>query len=808
VDDKLPAENRPTGLVFGDSVRLADALPFIAALSPSTVAHVCSETGDLGDCQLSDLKLGQIQAAVGLQQFAQVLAEAALTDSALEAALNPIAPPVCPLVALIPSLRLLQRELIPTGLSTRTCNALRRSGIWDWGKLAELSLGNIRELRNVGMTSITEVFAFSIEFGLRSLLAAGELPASGVDAEAFRGTPDDITEFFRNSEWGDQSDSRVAADGTPAQSPTMVLDGSVVTYLKVIAAWGAMEQEADSLADSLAKAVNADDTAPAAVKNALAHLLSVDARSFASDYLRQFDADAAADECLGGVRDAFDILFARELAVAERTTLGDIADGRGVSRERVRQIESERIVTLKKCVHLEENQVLLRAASRLHQELGDACPLQSALELHPDLTSNHPADLASPTLRRLRLLLWLAGPYKVADGRLVRGNTAEVVQRTTASLDQITHDNAVPLPDAIRAVTEAGVAERFARWWLGELDGFRILEGEVVRWKGTLLDKAEVVLRRKGAPMTADELTQEIGSSGSAGFASRLYDDARFVRTGVRNVGLREWGLEEYTTVQDAMTREVERQGGEATVDHLVAVLPQRFQVSESSVRMYAAQNLAFVRTPRGTVRLRTAADPMPESRSIELSKRCFRLEDGWAFRVTISSDVMRGSGSPASPGFVSHCGVNGLGSVTLQSPSGPVTIGRSASQNWIGSLRQAAIDLDGEVGDYLFVELTGSNQLRFRLVRSRELADVTPPERLALEVGARLDAWSGDVLDAVCHAVGLPAGEAQSPLRDVTLRLQARGDGDLVDMLERSVKPAQDDASLLELMTYVLGRG
>jgi hypothetical protein len=785
-----------------EGISVATALPFVALLSHATLSHLSENLGGLDDPEsLPSMQLECIAERFGLERFAVAVASASLADPALAPTLEPRNPPRHPLGVLIPSMSLLKTELLPAHFSRRIYNAFRRSGVQDWPKLASLSLGNVNELRNVGVTSVTEVFAACIQFGIEALLKYREVPPA-VAASDDPVPVDDGSKLLRAAESGDQK--------VPEQANSTVLlqsaDLAIIDDLKLIAAWAGQERHSASLIEALSELSAVPEELPELVKGAVARLSKVETRSFGARHTRPFDVDAAADECLNRVCDAFDLLFPRELALANRLTLGELGERRGISRERVRQIELERVTMLKRSIRTSDNEVLQRSAQRLGDTLGDAYPVDAADELHPDLLSNEEQELRDPALRRLRLLLWLAGPYCLANGWLVRGDIQHVVLRTTAALDRMTGDGPVPVIDAIHAVSEAGVAEKFASRWLAELDGFRVQDDELVRWRGTLLDKAEMVLQLRGAPMSAEDIAGEIGNTSSArGLSYRLYEDARFMRSGVRHIALRRWGLEEYVGVQDAMQREIEHQGGEATVNHLVSVLTEKFQVAEASVRMYAAQNLLFVRTSRGTVRLRRDDDPVPEAPRIELSRRCFKLGEDWAYRVTVSSDTMRGSGTGTAPGFVAYAGVEGLESVTLPSSSGPVTIGRAATQNWIGSLRQAALDLGADIGDYLFVALPDGERVRYELVRASELLNTNPAERLAREVGTRLDLWDGDVVAAVSHAIGLEGGADKPTLRDVSLRLHARGEDDLASLLHQSQMPEHYCQSTLDSIANVL---
>ena len=88
--------------------------------------------------------------------------------------------------------------------------------------------------------------------------------------------------------------------------------------------------------------------------------------------------------------------------------------------------------------------------------------------------------------------------------------------------------------------------------------------------------------------------------------------------------------------------------------------------------------------------------------------------------------------------------------------------------------------------------------------MRADELESAGPAERLALEVGTRLDRWSGDPLAALAHALGLGTDSDQSASA-LRLRLRSRGEEDLVSLLDEAAAVVHDDQSLLELMEFVL---
>lgn len=357
--------------------------------------------------------------------------------------------------------------------------------------------------------------------------------------------------------------------------------------------------------------------------------------------------------------------------------------------------------------------------------------------------------------------------------------------------------------EAISAFGQLNIAAQYRDGWLDHMPGFRIIDGRFVSWRGTVVDKAETVLRLSGEPLTKEQLAAVLGQSSPRGIADRALADGRFMRSSMKHIALREWGLEEYSSVEEEMVEEIARQGGEAEIDQLVTLLIRKFGISEPSVRMYAG-GLNFVSTGRGAIRLRRADDPFPVAPPVAQTKRCYHLVQGWACRLTVTSDIVRGSGTHVPPGFIGHIGVACLESRTVPSVYGNMNVRWSSLQTWIGSLRPVIEALGAQVGDYLFVEFIPRGEFDYTLVRAEELDAASTAERLALEVGTRLDQWNGDVLRALAHALGLGIGDDQSPAA-LHFRLRSRGEDDLVSLLDESSTVRHDDQLLLDLMEFVL---
>src|SRR5699024_8275171 len=138
--------------------------------------------------------------------------------------------------------------------------------------------------------------------------------------------------------------------------------------------------------------------------------------------------------------------------------------------------------------------------------------------------------------------------------------------------------------------------------------GFRKVEGGWLDSSGSIIDQSLRYLAFKSVPMTVEEILEGIGRTDAAarGIRQRLFEDPRAVRVSKSEIGLPEWGHNEYTSLADEMLEELEREGGRMPLDRMVERLVDQFGVSPNSVRMYAGRPL-FLLDPEGWIQVRPA---------------------------------------------------------------------------------------------------------------------------------------------------------------------------------------------------------
>jgi hypothetical protein len=421
-------------------------------------------------------------------------------------------------------------------------------------------------------------------------------------------------------------------------------------------------------------------------------------------------------------------------------------------------------------------------ADPAHQEVGE-----HAEEIRRRLGPYLPADVVDVELRRLgvdpstqtaQVLLHVAGPY-VGRGQWVENTAAGGHTHVAAAVDAVFVREPAPSTDSLLdALTGLGMPSGIALSYLESQVALRRFGDVWVRWSGdTTANMAEAVLHVLGAAATAEAILATIGSGANTSLATvngTLSEDCRFIRASRRTWGLRAWGITGYAGIAHAIGARIDARGGNAKVEDLITDLLAMYpDVAESSIKTYTS-TLEFV-TNGGMVRRRTAADEWPAVPPLKTVRGAFRYGDNEIrLALPVTAEVLRGSGQAIHPAVAAAVGIAPGERRVFASPHGDVTVFWKLSSTTganVGSLRAQAVALEATTHDTLV--------LAFRLDdASLEVTRLGPaepaPRRLAQLLG---------------HAVRNPTAALAASLKcrrsDVAAVLRARGDGDLVALLD-----------------------
>jgi hypothetical protein len=558
--------------------------------------------------------------------------------------------------------------------------------------------------------------------------------------------------------------------------------------IALVATWASYELGLDQVGAAL-EAVRTESRAPVEVTAAMELL-----RNQSLDQL--VDGDVAAYDLTGALRRilACDersrrVLKGRVYHGASRPTLDELGIELGVTRERVRQIEQQLKKKIDGMLGSGEFDVIKRGAERLRERLGLTCRIADV----PDEVAWARGLRSAPTdeaALHARVLLQLAGQYTEREVWLVREPAAEVF---IEDLQSRTAEAPTSLHEITGLLTELDLHPDDHVAWLERICKCRVIDGTVVPWTGSMADKAAALMQIRGVPITPDEIAEVLGpDTNHRSMINQIQSDARFLRRGLKHYGLAAWGGEEYTKISEEIEQELERQGGSATIDHLVRTLCEQFGVSEASVRAYAG-SAPFVKTDDGRITIGVGEITFAR-RPIEDCRGCFRVAGRWALRIVVDSELLRGSGRPVPVGIPQLLGIRPDEDVRLVTPFGDLHL-RYARQATIGSLRTAALRLGCGEGDRLFVIFTGGVAADFHAVALADIDDLRGAERLAREVGGDP---SGDPISVVADALGLEPDDYR--VSAVRRRLVARKEEDLFAMVAGIEDADADDDVLGQL--------
>ena len=676
-------------------------------------------------------------------------------------------------------------------LSTRPANGLRRNEVSTWQELACLTPTDLLRLPALGRKSVAEIVALALYVAAMQLVLGPNGTAAALSVAEPRESnleeaEPDISTPVAPHQTGISESGRLAHASPPG--------------LDTLARWAMCVGNATTIGEALELAVS----------RVLPEDVARDLHALKKTPLEALSEDGATL----AVRQAVDILWAqcgderhqeifRRRTLFNSSTLEDLGEQMSLTRERVRQIQKAAEAKVSAALQRPEGSEIRWRSVQLRQELGTAISrasptvrkaLNAAIRGIPDETGAAEA-----------LLLWLAGPYRFdkqtgwmfLEAEYLGGKVGPLSELGPPPRASLLHgvtsdDGVVDLAAARSRAAAAGLVANAIDDWI-TLCPFRDFDGTLVLWHGNVADKADALLGILRRPATADELDDLIGEGHSVrSIRNRLLQDDRFVRADRFRVGLRRWGLEEYTGIVDEIKQEIERCGGDADIDDLVRTLTKQFDLRGGSVISYTTVPRFVV--DEGRIHVRRADEPFVPNKTLFDQSHAFLLDqDRCSYRVRVDRDILRGSGRPLPQGVGAWLGVHpGTrrqfrfrdDDVLLISWPDSALLGPA-----LGSLRRQALARSADVGDFLLLEFDrSSDEVEVMLVRQSELEAATGWLRGTLLTG--IDAGNRIEFEQML-AVAVGASSAAETRR----RCRDRGDPEIAILVRAESSPELDAA-------------
>lgn len=690
-------------------------------------------------------------------------------------------------VALVDVARL-PRDATP--LPARVFHALLESLIGyrrahTWADLGRLSAQELNRLPGIGVSSQTQLLEWIVDVGLRCVwprpLASEGIVAAGA-------TPEDGGTAFRSADTA-PSDPRalepdmVALPSDPAPAgadvdPSPAVSSGAVPHraepvlapilpvLELVAAWASAEAPSEHLEEILALAMS--DDAPPDVREAMEVLRAARVPPTPPPAIGEL-----IDALLGQLPENRRRVFEARVLQPQEGTLESLGERLGVTRERVRQIEGAATRTVRAMMHVASSRALRWRAHTVRRRLGRLAP-----QKHP-FTREVFAEalgLGAPP-RQVAFLMWVAGPYELRDGMWIadgrRGTHIEADLAAGIPPGGVSEEEfhallercGVPPVFADAVGTWYSRVHRVAdRWYLG---------------KPKIADVSVQALSTLGRPATVVEIIEAAGLERDVrSFTHHIQISDRIVRVTKDSYALREWGLEEYAGIADAIGRGIDDRGGFASIAELMHEISNAYDVSPTSVRAYADAPM-FVLEGH-VVRRRRSEEPFVAQDQLPGRRRSYRFVGELVIVFDLDREVMRGSGRALFADVTQALGVAPGSARRFQGKGFDVGVSWPMT-GWIGgsvgSLR-GAIAVVGAIPDQrvrLAFDVVGGT-VQAALIDDEVLLGLDPLDALKTLTGAR-GRTRDEVLDELDEALG-------RPLAGVEATLRARDDHDVAGLV------------------------
>lgn len=553
-------------------------------------------------------------------------------------------------------------------LSARVRTMLSKGKIETCGDLGKVSEEELSDLRHVGRVALGEVLTLlrSFEDALVSLAhAAGSAETS----------------------------QEPAADTEPLRAAMQLLKDQgnpvkpIEPQLHLLAQWSLFTGR-DATLGALVDAVSDPESLPADVRAAW-------------DGVRAFDMQVAPMSHRDVLAGWLESLPARERDIvthrivwADRT-LDEVGQLHGVTRERIRQLERQLRDSLEERVAHDDWRPVRWAAHRLAEAAGAWARLADIRDLDPWQDAD-------------RLVVFLAG-LEVDDEEELIHRHGFTLPRMDDLVYRQPEGEVLDDEDARRRLVELGVLDSHADHALRAV-GLKQIDDTWVRWSRSYVDQSVAILAVVGEPMTADELTERTGSGSVRSLRQRLHDDPRVQRVNRTDVGLRSWGLPEYTSVAELMLKVIADRGGSMRVTDLATHLERVYEVKPGTLYAYTAAP-AFV-LQDGTIRARGRSEQYEvDADPADVAGLAVLDEDRFSYDVRVDHEVLRGSGRPAPEAIAGLLGLQPGRSLHFtardagRNTTGSVVVGWSRTSHmgpYFGSVRAQALHDGAEDGDLL----------------------------------------------------------------------------------------------------------
>lgn len=457
-----------------------------------------------------------------------------------------------------------------------------------------------------------------------------------------------------------------------------------------------------------------------------------------------------------------------------KATLDELGQAHGITRERVRQLEAQ----LKKDFDAPST-TSAAVASALAERMLPLTRRADVLAELPQLT--HPAEPFTGTYEQF-FHMW--GLWQVDHEWIL---ASDFPDRFQLALQKCADEyNVAALADV---ASELGTDQALLAEWMRTRAGVIILpEEEHIIVASNHQDRAVGVLSLAGTPLSVDDIVAALGADlNLRSVANQLAVDERITRVGNNKYALSTWGLEEFASISSWIANRIAAsESGSVALDELIVDAP-KFNVSESSVRAYAAGSdfeLIDGMVALSSGQSEVLADDPHDYRDL------YYRDGAWELLLTVTNDHLRGSGFQVPRGVTGVYRIPVGGEVAVSSRLGDQFVRvNKLKQSSTSTIRRFLHELEANAGDRVWLRFEPN---RFDVQRApaaqfhdADEADAESPDLPRILDYMALDSALADdpalALSTINAALGL---EKDAPRRRTVAVFRHRGQDLFADVI------------------------
>lgn len=647
-----------------------------------------------------------------------------------------------------------------SALPLRVVNALSRLSITVWGEVLELTPSFLLDIRGFG------------EESLRPFLAVAAWTAAKACCHQAPPKRLPTVDLFEPRRFAPHASFKVS-------------------QFKRLVEWAASECDAQTIADVLA--ASSHPNPPEDIKLLCEALRLTRLSALFSGIPREETMETLVEDLCNVLDKRSRTIFLSRISLNQFRTLDDLALEMGITKQRVQQLWVRAEERIREALATPRFTPIFWRAHTLRTMLGVAIP-HDTLHLTEAGRQIAPGVTAERRERVLDIMLWIAGPYArhSVTGWLQAGDIPESDVIATFSDSR----GVVDMTRLGEHLTHKGLLPQIQPYWCDQIGKIKCVDGNWLLWTGTVTDKALRLLETWGRPATTEEIVVAIGEGHDVrATRARLQEDDRFIRVDMTRIALRSWGMEEYSTIAEEIDQELERRGGSADVDNLVAALVARFSLREGSIRSYVYAPMFVLEG--NTIRRRTSADPYGPVPPLAEVPGCYPIgADGLSWRVEVTADTLRGSGRPLPAAIAAWLSVTPGGRRSLTATGGVVRVTwpeTSVMGPSLGSIRFLVEGVSARLGDQLLLRFgRDPGTLAATRIDPVAVSSTQGLQRLALLTGIPDDDKDGGFIHNLGRALG-----TRGTVASISAALRARGESELAGLVPAEAESPELDAAI-----------